>query len=281
MASLQVRHSRNCPVCPGRQEATAAADKRACGCRIVYTVDSIVNGEKVREKVGTDREEAEKRLARIGFALEENDYKPPQHIRFTPFADEWLESLRRRSTTHSNYAVTLEYAKAAFGRKYVSKLGPADVRKMLELVEREYRDRQKPKKGEAPRDVSPTTLAKHLRTARSVPRVGSRRGAPEREPVQAAPEDAAAEATQEEPRLLHRRGACSPVAGARLKEGVPRPLQARDNDRATAWRARRPHLGRRRARRRGAAHSPAIHGRAARRRDQGQRAARYRPRPGC
>jgi integrase len=150
-------------VCPGRQEAVAAADARACGCAIVYTVDSIVNGEKVREKVGADRGEAEKRLARIGFALEENNYKPPQHVRFAAFADEWLESLRRRSTTHSNYAVTLEYAKTAFGRKYISKIGTADVRKMLELVEREYRDRQKPKPKEAPREVSPTTLAKHLR----------------------------------------------------------------------------------------------------------------------
>jgi integrase len=34
---------------------------------------------------------------------------------------------------------------------------------MLELIEREYRDRQKPKKGEKPREVSPTTLGKHLR----------------------------------------------------------------------------------------------------------------------
>jgi integrase len=34
---------------------------------------------------------------------------------------------------------------------------------MLALVERDYRERQKPKKGEKPREVSPTTTSKHLR----------------------------------------------------------------------------------------------------------------------
>lgn len=163
MASLQVRHSRKCSHVPGEQEAVAKADERGCGCAMAYTVVTWMDGKPERENVGTDRKEAEKRLERIGFAIEENDYKPPQHTRFSTFADDWLASLRRRSTTHRNYAVTLEYAKRAFGRKYVSKLGVADVRKMLELIEREYRERQKPKAGEESRDVSPNTLAKHLR----------------------------------------------------------------------------------------------------------------------
>lgn len=158
MASLQVRHQRGCKL--GKPWTTAAPEAlEGCSCTPTFNVVSRVGGKLEREKVGTDRAEADKRLARIEIHFEEDDYKPPKHERFTAFADDWLEGLRRRSTTKDNYAVTLEYAKRAFGRKYVSKLGVADVRKMLELVERENRERN-PKK---PREVSPTTLAKHLR----------------------------------------------------------------------------------------------------------------------
>lgn len=157
MASLQVRHQRGCAL--GKPWTTAAPEAfEGCSCTPTFNVVSRVDGNLVREKVGTDPEKAETRLARINFHVEEGDYKPPKHERFAPFADDWLAGLRRRSTTSSNYSTTLEYAKRAFGRKYVSKLGVADVRRMLELVERENQAR-KPK----PREVSPTTLAKHLR----------------------------------------------------------------------------------------------------------------------
>ena len=159
MASLQVRHQRGCAL----SKPWTVPDVEGCDCSPTYNVVSRVDGKLVREKVGTDRAEADKRLARIAIHFEEDTYEPPKHGRFSAFADDWLEGLRRRPTTHSNYSVTLTYAKLAFGRKYVSKLGVADVRKMLELVEKEYRDRQKPKQGEEPREVSPTTLAKHLR----------------------------------------------------------------------------------------------------------------------
>jgi integrase len=163
VASLQVRHQRGCALEKPWTSATPEA-LEGCDCTATFNVVSRVDGRLVREKIGTDAEAAAQRLARIGFHLEEGDYKPPQHVRFATFADEWLASLRRRSTTRANYGVTLGYAKRAFGRKYVDKLGPADVRKMLELAEREYRDRQlerHPKR--TPRELSPTTLAKHLR----------------------------------------------------------------------------------------------------------------------
>jgi integrase len=160
MASLQVRHQRGCAI--GRPW-TPAARTEGCDCTPSYYVVSRLAGELKRELVGANREKAEKRLDRIEFHLEEGDYKPPVHVRFRDFADEWLAGLRRRSTTIRNYEITLGYAKRAFGSKHVSKLGPAEVRKMFELIEREYRERQKPKKDEKPREVSPTTLAKHLR----------------------------------------------------------------------------------------------------------------------
>jgi integrase len=162
VASLQVRHQRGCEL--GRPWTSASPDAlEGCSCTPTYNVVSRVDDKLIREPTGHDRAEAEKRLARVEFHFAENDYVPPRHERFCRFADEWLASLRRRSTTHTNYAVTLGYAKRAFGKKHLSKLGVADVRKMLELVEREHRERQKPKKGEKPREVSPTTLAKHLR----------------------------------------------------------------------------------------------------------------------
>jgi integrase len=163
MASLQARHSRSCPVCPGRQESTGAADTRGCGCRMSFYVVTHADRKPVREAVGQDRAKAEKRLRAIEVHVDEGRYEPPRVVRFETFADEWLRVLRRRSTTADNYGVTLEFAKRAFRRRYVSKLSVADVRKMLELVETEYRDRQKLKKGEEPREVSPTTLGKHLR----------------------------------------------------------------------------------------------------------------------
>jgi integrase len=159
MASLQIRHQRPC----GLGRPWSPPDLEGCDCTPTYYVVSRLEGELVRERVGSDRAEADRRLARIDFALEENDYTPPQHERFNAYADRWLEGLRRRETTHRNYSITLAYARRAFGRKAVAKLTPVDIRRMLELIEREYRERQKPKKGEHPREVSPTTLGKHLR----------------------------------------------------------------------------------------------------------------------
>jgi integrase len=159
MASLQVRHQRGCAIGPW----TPVAALEGCNCRPSYYVVSRADGALVRELAGQDREAAEKRLSRIEFELEENDYEPPKHERFEHFADRWLEGLRRRSTTATSYGITLGYAKRAFRRKLVSKLTPSDVRKMLELIEREYRERQKPKPGDESREISPTTLGKHLR----------------------------------------------------------------------------------------------------------------------
>jgi integrase len=78
-----------------------------------------------------------------------------------------VAGLQRRSTTVKEYETTLAYAKRAFGKRPVSQLTPADVRKMLTLIEadnREKRKRRDPVSGKlVPAEVSPTTLAKHLR----------------------------------------------------------------------------------------------------------------------
>jgi integrase len=161
MASLQVRHQRGCSI--GRPW-TPAGKMAGCTCGpSYYAASRDGEGKLVRELLGTDREKAEKRFRAIEVHVDEGDYSAPRPVRFDAFADEWLEGLRRRPTTHTTYSVTLMLAKRAFGRKYVSKLGAADVRKMLALAEKEYLDRQKPKPGKKPREVSSTTLGKHLR----------------------------------------------------------------------------------------------------------------------
>jgi integrase len=172
MASVQVRHSRSCPDegAQGRQESLENALERTCGCRFTCSIVTR-HTEGGRERVARNPKwtndqyvaEALKRLRSVEVHVDEGDYQAPQHERFATFADAWLESLRRRETTHANYAVTIAYAKRAIGRKYIAKLTVADVRKVLELVEKDYRERHKPKPGEKPREVSPTTLAKHLR----------------------------------------------------------------------------------------------------------------------
>jgi integrase len=176
MASLQVRHQgrrdkdtrewKGCAL--GRQwTPVATLDEGRCDCSPTFYVVTSVGGKLIREKAGTDRAKAEERLGRVAIHLNEGDYKPPVHKRFGSFADEWVAGLQRRSTTVKEYETTLAYAKRAFGRRPVSSLTPADVRKMLTLIEadnREKRKRRDPVSGKlVPAEVSPTTLAKHLR----------------------------------------------------------------------------------------------------------------------
>ena len=163
MASLQARHQRGCAL---GKPWTPAARLDGCTCTPTYNVVTSVDGRLVREKVGTDRAEAEKRLERVTIHLEERDYKPPSHRRFGPFADEWLAGLSRRATTTASYRTTLDYAKRAFGRRPVSALTPGDVRKMLTLIEADNRTKRKRRDDTGklvPAEVSSATQAKHLR----------------------------------------------------------------------------------------------------------------------
>ena len=150
MASLQVRHQRGCAL--GKPWTTAAPKAlEGCSCSPTFNVVSRVDGKLEREKVGTDREKAEKRLDRINFHIEENDYQPPTHERFRQFAARWLEGLDGRSTTAESYRYTIAYANEVFPRKRVSALVVSDVAKLLAHIKREH-----PK-------MSSSTRAKHLR----------------------------------------------------------------------------------------------------------------------
>jgi integrase len=123
----------------------------------MYHVVSRVGARLVREPVGHNRREAERRLRAIQVQIDQDVYAPPENVSFSEWADRWLAGLRREETTRRTYRSSLEYAKQVIGTKPLRKVTTADVRAFLDHVELANRARK------PPRDVSPTTLAKHLR----------------------------------------------------------------------------------------------------------------------
>jgi integrase len=159
MASIQARHSRRCALGRSWTSFAEAGPGKGCTCKPgpMYHVVSSINGRVFRESVGHNRKEAERRLRATDVAIDQDEYVSPQNMRFSEWADEWLAGLRREETTRRTYASSLEYAKQVVGNKPVRKLTPTDVRLFLEHIERVNRKRT------PSRQVSPTTLAKHLR----------------------------------------------------------------------------------------------------------------------
>ena len=123
----------------------------------MYHVVTRVGGRLVREAVGHNRKEAERRFRLIEVEIDQAMYAPPENVTFSEWADQWLDGLRREETTRRTYGASLEYAKQVIGGKPLRKVTPSDIRAGLEHVERVNRSRT------PPRDVSSTTLAKHLR----------------------------------------------------------------------------------------------------------------------
>jgi len=123
----------------------------------MYHVASRSGTRLVREPVGRNRKEAERRLRAIEVEIDQGRYAPPENVPFAEWVDTWLEGLRREETTRQTYRSSLEYAKQVIGHKPLRKVTTSDVRAFLDHIERVNRSRDRP------RDVSPTTLAKHLR----------------------------------------------------------------------------------------------------------------------
>src|SRR5215210_412663 len=155
MASIQARHTRSCAL--GRPWTTFEDARSGCTCRPMFHVASRVDGRLVREPIGHDRKLAQRRLRKIQVEVDEGIYEAPAKVSFYDWADRWLSELRRDETTKRTYRSSLTYAKVAIGNKPLRKVTTADVRAYLAYVERANRERKRP------RDVSPTTLAKHLR----------------------------------------------------------------------------------------------------------------------
>ena len=123
----------------------------------MYHVVSRIGDRLVREPIGHNRREAERRLRAIQVEIDQDQYSPPENVSFAEWADRWLAGLRREETTRRTYQSSLVYAKQVIGNKPLRKVTTSDVRAFLDHIERVNRNR------ETPRDVSQTTLAKHLR----------------------------------------------------------------------------------------------------------------------
>ena len=166
MASLQARHQRNCNL--GRPWTTfaEATKQKGCTCTPLYHVVLRHDGKLIREPVGHNRREAERALDARRGDVARRTYRVLEDIRFDEWADRWLKGLTGKPNTRRVYKFTLDYASRTFGQAKVRDLDAGDVRRFLDRIRDDNRERRSRnlKEGDpAPAEVSPASLAKHLR----------------------------------------------------------------------------------------------------------------------
>src|SRR5439155_25976811 len=112
MPSIEVKHSRGCPCFP----ATRGFDKpEGCTCQPTYYAVVAEGSKRRRERLGKDKQTAERAFNKLNVEVDEGSYQPVQNIRFSTWADQWRESLQRaKENTRNSYVPTLHYAKRAF-----------------------------------------------------------------------------------------------------------------------------------------------------------------------
>ncbi|MDE2105131.1 MAG: site-specific integrase, partial [Patescibacteria group bacterium] len=102
-----------------------------------------------RQRVGRDRQNAQRALTQVNAAIDTGDYAPPKTIVFREWADRWLASLQRERSTVRSYVSTIGYAKRAFGDVSVRHLTTEDLHRLLGIMAKE--------------ELSAGTQRKHLR----------------------------------------------------------------------------------------------------------------------
>lgn len=165
MASLQARHSRSCPLYPWTPFAHSTK-RDGCTCTPLYYIAHRHRGKLVRDPVGHNRKEAERALDATRGDIARKTYRIVDDIAFDEWADRWLAGLTAKENTRRVYGWTINYAKTVFGSAKVRDLDPSDVRRFLDHVRSEtlVRRNQHRKPDDPPAaEVSPATLAKHLR----------------------------------------------------------------------------------------------------------------------
>ena len=145
---------------------------------------------------------------------DEGSFRFRENIKFSAWADEWLAAFKGKESTRRVYGTTLDYAKRAFGSKSVRDLHTADVRRFLDLIERETAERSK---------VSPIGDKKQATPGRSRSTYGNSELACRRRSLRATPlrtrfagaQDVAAEGAEVAAVLLHQRRTGAALARAR------------------------------------------------------------------
>jgi integrase len=146
MASLQARHTRACAT---GKAWTTFAPSDGCTCRPTFYV-TVREGAKLhRERVGKNRQTAERALRKVGTAVDDGEYVPQKKISFDVWAEQWLKGLERKPNTVRGYHSTITYARAAFGGKQVRAVGVEDIKALLAKLRDD--------------GLSDSTRAKHLR----------------------------------------------------------------------------------------------------------------------
>lgn len=173
MASLQARHRRTCST---KKPWTPAARDRLteCDCGPTFYVVVRVGAKLSRTKVGQNLKAAERALAKTSVEVDEGGWQAPQNIRFSAWAEKWLDGLRRKPNTIASYRHTIAYANAVFGDKIVRRLGVDDVKAMLRHM--------------AAAGAGDSTQAKHLRVLGACLHSAIRSGYAARNPVREIPE---------------------------------------------------------------------------------------------
>jgi integrase len=191
VASLQARHQRGCALYPW---STFADATKAHGCTCdqpgpLYHIHHRVSGKVRREVVGHNRKEAQRALDAHRGDVARRRYRPLEEIAFDAWADRWLAGLSAKENTRRVYEGTLDYARPVFGKAKVRDLDASDVRRFLDAIRAAYAKRaqqaneRRAAKGEPPREVSPATLAKHLRQLGACLEAAISEGYAERNPV--------------------------------------------------------------------------------------------------
>jgi len=214
MASLQARHSRSCRLKRPWTTFAEATKQQGCTCTPLYHVVLRSSGRLIREPVGHNRKEAERALDARRGDIARRTYRVLEDIPFDKWADQWLESFTGKANSVRSYSSTIAYAKHAFGRAKVRDLTATDVRHFLYLIRADNRKRRsrkrRPEDGPPP-EVSPATLAKHLRQLGACLQAAISEGYAHENPV----------------RLLHKT--------ARPKVAKSRPVYYTDDELARLW----------------------------------------------
>lgn len=172
MASVQARHSRSCALIQARESrntwSTLEAAGSGCSCRPTYFVVTKLGRKRNQKLIGKDRRAAERARTKIQSQVDEGSYLAPKRIRFHSWADRWFGELKRaNANTKRSYVSTLDYAKDAFGTRWVNEITPEDLGRFLASIE-----------------GSPATVRKHLRVLSSCLRAAVRKNYAPRNPCE-------------------------------------------------------------------------------------------------
>lgn len=130
--------------------------------------------------MGRNRRAAERELAKVQVAQDDEVWEPATQETFNEWADEWFASLRRpNESTRRSYISTLGYARKAFGEKKLAKLTARDVQAFVESMTRTVKRDGKT----LVEPISASTQAKHLRVLSAVFKSAVKRRKMTRNPV--------------------------------------------------------------------------------------------------